>query len=132
MNRTIILLCCSLTLLVPLQAQQDTTAEGPAKNALQPIERFNNRQMTLAIKGKPASAHVTVHDWLLHGKQKVDRFPATGQLLVQLHSGRITTVINGKEEKREPGDFWTVPAGASMAVTVTSESAALHVVGIDK
>jgi hypothetical protein len=41
-------------------------------------------------------------------------------------------VINGKEEQRKGGDFWTVPAGGTMSVQVKSESAVLQTLAIKK
>jgi hypothetical protein len=118
--------CLSLLLLCGvLQAQEAPPAkpESPAANALQPIERFNSREITMAF---------VRNDWQIHGQQKIQNFPESGLLVVELHSGKVTTIINGKEERRNPGEFWTVPAGASMSVQVTSESAALHVVAVGK
>lgn len=129
--------CLLLFLLVPaLGAQQQggsaAEKEPPPPNALQSLERFNNRQINVLQAGRPVSSHVTIRDWLIHGRQKIEKFPETGLLVVSLHSGTVTTTIAGKEEKRLPGDFWTVPAKASMGVQVTSESAALHIVSITK
>jgi len=128
-------------LVTALQAQQPvggkqqpvpSKEESTAPNALQSQERYNNRQMTWLKAGKAVPAHVTIRDWEIHGRQKIEKFPETGALVVHLDSGRITTTIGGKQEKREPGDYWSVPAGTSMGVEVTSESAALHVVTIGK
>ncbi|HLW51496.1 MAG TPA: hypothetical protein VKW06_01535 [Candidatus Angelobacter sp.] len=137
MNRNRIATCASALLLAGMAAAQ--APEGPQKetaeaapNALQPIVRYDNQQMKLLVAGKLAASHVTVRDWEIHGKQKVAKFPETGMLIVQLQSGTVTTNIAGKEEKRRPGDFWTVPAGTTMALQVTSESAGLHVVSVSK
>lgn len=134
MNRTL-LLALPVFFVALLPAQQPkagAAAEAAAPHALQSIERFNNQQLALFAKGKPAAAHVTIRDWQLHGQLKVDKFPETGPFVVELQSGKVTTVINGKEEKRNPGDFWTVPAGATMSVQVNSESAALHVLAVSR
>jgi hypothetical protein len=133
MSRTLLLaLPVLFVALLPAQPKPGTAAEAAAPHALQSIERFNNQQLALFAKGKPAAAHVTIRDWQLHGQLKVDKFPETGPFVVELHSGKVTTMINGKEEKRNPGDFWTVPAGATMSVQVTSESAALHVLAVSR
>ncbi len=131
MNR--ILMClASLFLLSALHAQQPGGGKDQpaAPNALQPIERFNNRQMTLLKNGKPARVHITIRDWQVHGRQKIENFPEGGLRIVYLHSGTVTTVIGGKEEKHQPGGYWNVPAGTSMGVQVTSESASLHIVSV--
>jgi quercetin dioxygenase-like cupin family protein len=132
MSRIVVCLA-SLFFLAAVQAQEPVAdkRQSAAPNALQPIERFNNRQMTLLKSGKPTSAHVTIRDWQIHGRQRIEKFPETGLLIIHLHSGRVTTSIRGREEKREPGDYWDVPAGTSMGVQVTSESASLHVMAIN-
>lgn len=140
MNR-IVLGVAAFGLLATVQAQrpalakqQSSRAEGevPAPNALQSHERYNSRQMMLLKGGRTAPAQITIRDWEIHGPQKIEKFPEKGALIVHLDSGRITTTIAGKQEKREPGDYWSVPAGTSMGVEVSSESAALHVVSLGK
>ena len=104
-----------------------------AQNTVQPIERYNNAQSNLlTVGGRPVSARIAIRDWQIHGQQKIERFPETGTLIVQLQSGRITTTIGGATAERQPGEHWTVPAGTSMSVQVTSESAVLHVVSITR
>lgn len=104
-----------------------------AQNAIQPIERYNSVLSSLMIAGgRPISARIAIRDWQIHGQQKVDRFPETGTLIVELQSGRITTTIGGATAERQPGEHWTVPAGTLMSVQVTSESAVLHVVSITR
>jgi len=140
MIRIAVNLCC-FVLVAALHAQPpapgnqqpaSSKEEAAAPNALQPLTRFNNRQINFLKAGKPTAAHVTIRDWEIHGRQKIAKFPETGALTVHLQSGRIITTIAGKQEKREPGDYWSVPAGAAMGVQVTSESAILHVVAAGK
>jgi len=133
MNRVVLCLV-SFVLAAASQAQQSAAGkqETAAPNALQPIERFDSRQITVLKAGKPVPAHVTIRDWQIHGRQKIEKFPEAGTLIVHLQSGKITTTIGGKQEKREPGDYWNVAAGTSMGVQVTSESAILHVLAIGK
>lgn len=104
-----------------------------AQNTVQPIERYNSPQSNLLVAaGRPIRARIAIRDWQIHGKQRIERFPETGTLIVQLHSGRITTTIGGTTANRDPGEHWTVPAGTPMSIQVTSESALLHVVSIIK
>ena len=140
MNRIALCLgsCLLLGLLqapLPAPAQQRpqaSEAEALLPNVLQPLERYNNRQLTLFKEGKPSVVHVTIRDWEVHGRQKISKFPETGTLVISLQSGRIITNIGGKEAKREPGDYWRVPAGTTMGLEVTSESATLHVLAIGR
>jgi quercetin dioxygenase-like cupin family protein len=139
MNRTG--LCLTSWLLAALiQTQQPSAGqqrpaagkEAAAPKALEPLQRYDNRQFTLMRAGKATAAHVTIRDWEIHGRQKIPKFPETGALIVHLQSGRVITTIQGKQEKREPGDYWSIPAEGSMGVEVTSESAILHIVAIGK
>jgi quercetin dioxygenase-like cupin family protein len=117
-------LTAALACLAPTAARPQAT-QAPAA-ALQSFGRFDGRLTLRAPEGRAREIHVVVRQWQIHGRQRVDRFPERGFVVVHLHSGRVTTVINGKEETRKGGDFWVVPAGASMSVVVTSESALLE------
>lgn len=66
---------------------------------------------------------------MIAGKRKVE-ISEPGFLLVELRGGNVSTVIDGKEEKRVPGDFWTVPAQGKMTIQVTGESAGLDVLAL--
>lgn len=133
MNRVVLCLV-SFVVLATSQAQQSAAGkqETTAPNALQPVDRYDNRNMTLLKAGKAVPTHVTIRDWQIHGRQKIEKFPEAGILIVQLQSGRVTTTIRGVQEKREPGDYWNVADGTSMGVQVTSESAILHIVALGK
>ena len=100
--------------------------QGQALERLRPVERFAGKALIRTKGGGTRELHVLIRNWGLHGKQRVEKFPEEGFMVVQLHSGNLTTVINGQEQKRQGGDFWTVPAGTSMAVEVTSEAALLQ------
>jgi hypothetical protein len=117
-------------------AAPNRTAQSESANVIQTFTRFEGvatlargAPVAAAAPGKtttPATAQVNRKNWGLLGRQKIAIFPEQGFLIVHLHSGRITTVIDGREEKRNAGDFWTVPAGSRMSVEVTSESASLE------
>ncbi len=95
-----------------------------------PLSRFEGTAQ-LAVKGAaPATFHVSKKNWGIHGRQKIEKYPESGFLIVHLHSGLVTTIIDGKEEKRKVGDYWTVPAGSQMSLQVTSESASLETFSI--
>lgn len=132
--KRVVLCLVSLVALAASQAQQpvDGKQETAATNALQPLDRYDNRNLTLLKAGKAVPTRITIRDWQIHGRQKIEKFPEAGTLIVHLQSGRVTTTIKGVEEKREPGDYWNVADGTSMGVQVTSESAILHILAIGK
>jgi hypothetical protein len=111
-----------------------TLAQAPPQEigSLKPIERFDGKATIETKAGKPMEAHVVIRVWQIHGRQRIERFPEEGFMIVALHSGRVITAIGGKREERKGGDFWTVPTGSSMSVEVTSESALLETTALRK
>jgi quercetin dioxygenase-like cupin family protein len=106
-------------------------AQAPAA-PLKPLERFDG---TLRFRAQPGEARapeagVRVDNWIIDGRQKIDRFPlpAQGFVIVQLRGGTLTTTIDGKRERRREGAFWTVPPGATMAVETGDDSAVIQTV----
>jgi hypothetical protein len=100
--------------------------KSESESALSPRVRFEGDVTVQTKGGAPKAMRVVLRDWAIGGTRKIERFPEQGFMVVQLHSGNLTTTINGKQDKRSGGDFWTVPAGASMSLQVTSESAVLQ------
>lgn len=92
-------------------------------------DRFEGSASVRSKAGRTAQVRATLHQWSIPGKQRVE-ISEHGFLLVELRAGSLTTTVDNKEEKRRPGDFWTVPAKARMSVTVTSEAAVLDVMSL--
>jgi hypothetical protein len=109
-------------------AQPEQKPEATA--AVQPLNRFEGKTAFRTKQAKSKELHVVIRNWEIHGRQRIEKFPEQGFMVVHLHSGSVTTVINGKEEKHGGNAFWSVPAGSSMSVQVTSESALLEVMSI--
>jgi quercetin dioxygenase-like cupin family protein len=114
----------SLVEIAASTASAQTKSESVA--ALSPRVRFEGDVAVQTKAGASRMMRVVLRDWTIRGAQRIERFPEQGFAVVQLHSGNLTTTINGKQEKRSGGDFWTIPAGATMSVQVTSESAVLQ------
>jgi len=111
-------------------AQEATPARDANAGAVQTIRRFEGA-ITLQTKAAvTASVTVLKQNWALRGRQSLESFPVTGLTIVHLHSGLVTTTIDGQEVKRNTGDYWTVPAGSQMKLLVSSESASLETLSI--
>jgi len=77
------------------------------------------------------SSRVTVRIWILHNKEKIERLPESGLLLVELRAGqRCITIIDGKRVERKEGEFWLVPAGTSMGVETGRFSVVLQTIAL--
>jgi hypothetical protein len=137
LSRTALLVA---TVLLVVSSSRQTGAQTPPKSgsqsenvlALTKTDRFEGKTVLKLKTGRPQEVSVAMRSWALHGRLQVDKFPEHDFLVVYLHSGKVTTVIDGKQEQHKGGDFWTVPAAASMSIHVTSESALLQTLAIRK
>ena len=106
--------------------------EGRATERLSRTDRFLG-SVTLKNKaGKSVPLKVSVRTWGITGGREAIRVPEQGFVIVQLHSGKLTTVIDGKAQERGEGEFWVVGPGTQMAVEVTSEAAVLQAMTLHK
>jgi quercetin dioxygenase-like cupin family protein len=94
---------------------------------IQRLERFQAVATLLGKSGKSVAVHAAVHEWTILGEQRIPEFQEHDFLLVQLLGGKVTTVIDGKEQRRAKGEFWVVPANAKMSINATGETASLEV-----
>jgi len=95
--------------------------------AIQHLEKFQGAATLVDTKGKPRMVRAAVHQWTILGEQRIPEFQEHGFLLVQLLGGKVSTVIDGKEQRRVKGEFWVVPANAKMSIHATGETATLEV-----
>lgn len=133
-SRVLAVLAVSVLGVTPAATQQKASAQPEQKPeaavALKPLSRFDGRTAFRTKQGKSRELHVVVRNWEIHGRQRIEKFPEEGFMLVHLHSGKVTTVIDGKEEKWGGDAFWTVPAGSTISAQVTSESALLETMAV--
>ena len=101
--------------------------EGINTATIQRSEKFQGAATLIDKGGKPRMVRASVHQWTILGDQLIPEFHERGLLLVQLLGGKVTTVIEGKEQKRASGEFWVVPANARMSIHATGETATLEV-----
>jgi hypothetical protein len=119
-------------LLVPLVAllallHAIGSAQQPAKDTptdrVQRIPRFAG---TTQLEGK--EVRVSIDTWQVLDRTKLDalKLPLQGVTVVELRGGHLYTVIQGKRERRETGDFWTLPSEVDMGIETEDDSAALQ------
>ncbi len=105
--------------------------QRPAANPNMETRDKYQGSATVLKSGKPVPVRGAIQQITVQGHQHVAELPARGFLLLQLRGGKITAVINGKEEKHVAGDFWVVPANAKMSFDATGETATIEVVSLD-
>lgn len=113
-------------------AAPESQQKGEAVVPLSRFARFDGKTILQLKGGKSRELHVVMQDWIIHGRERVKKFPEEGFVMVHLLAGRVTTVIDGKEQAHGGGDYWTVPTGSTMSVQVTSESASLQTLAVRK
>jgi quercetin dioxygenase-like cupin family protein len=119
---TLVSVCLPLAATTLAQKQ-----EGINTATIQHSEKFQGAATLLEKGGRPRTVRASVHQWTILGDQLIPEFQEHGFLLVQLLGGKVTTVIEGKEQKRVSGEFWVVPANARMSIHATGETATLEV-----
>lgn len=117
---------------VPQNPSAQNQGEGRAAERLSSTDRFVGMVAMKNQAGKPVPMRVSIRTWGIAGGREAIRLPEQGFVIVQLHSGKLMTVIDGKEQERMEGEFWVVQPGMQMTVEVTSEAAVLQVMTLRK
>jgi quercetin dioxygenase-like cupin family protein len=121
----------SLTAM-PQQPSATSQEQGRAAERLSRTDRFVGSVTMRNKAGKSVPMRVSVRTWGISGGREAIRLPEQGFVIIQLHSGKLTTIIDGKEQEREEGEFWVVTPGAQMSVEVKSEAAVLQAMTLQK
>ena len=116
----------------PQNPSSKNQEEGRVAERLSRTDRFLGSVTMKNKAGKAVPLKVSVRTWGIAGGRGTIRVPEQGFVIVQLHSGKLTTVIDGKAQEREEGEFWVVGPGTQMAVEVTSEAAVLQATTLQK
>jgi hypothetical protein len=132
--------------LLALLTQVNSVAQSPTQKPeagpsskfdapveLQPIERFNGRTTLRSPRAakQAQNVQVTLRNWIIPNRQRVERLAESGFLVVQVRSGEdLTTVINGERRQRKVEEFFTVPAGTTLSVETGNDSAILQILSI--
>lgn len=113
---------------------QTDTSKFDELMPLQPVERFDGRASVsnprLLAAGQ-AEVQMTLRNWTIPNRQRIERFPETGFLIVQVRSGEdVFTVIDGQRQKRGVDEFFTVPSGSTLSIETGNDSVVLQTLAI--
>lgn len=111
----------------------DTRAQAPNKDT-QPtvtsIERLETSAKFMAKDGQAKVASVTLRQVSVYGKDPLDPISGPGFRLMTLRAGKVTTSLDDREQKRNPGDIWTVPESAKFSLRVQGEAAVIDIITV--
>jgi len=107
--------------VIPLLAACQSSSSGVRSH-----EGFAGN-LAVLNKGTQQSVTVNYRTWLIPPGATIDDL-AGGQsnLVVEVASGALTTIIDGRKEARQFGEFFVVPAGHKLQIVTTNHSAILH------
>jgi len=141
-----LLLAESLIVLVSLGQRPSPTATPaqPGKQVdaskfdetmpLQPVDRFEGRtslRNDRLLAAGQAEIQTTLRNWTIPNRQRIERFPEEGFLIVQVRSGEdMFTVIDGQRQKRTVEEYFTVPSGSAMSIETGNDSVVLQTLAI--
>jgi hypothetical protein len=123
-------LACMVGVLAALpsawgQAPSQASASGETAKTFRIREGFQAPLTLMTKQGKTVTLKVGIHRWSIDGTLgpqtvRVDEFT-----LFQLRSGKIKTLVDGKEVIKSADAYWTLPAGSTFTFEVKGETALL-------
>jgi hypothetical protein len=135
-RESILAIAFSATLLSASGAGQEVTAR--ADQTVLTRDRFAgevrlDRASGAIGEAAPATGpSVEVRNWSLAGGSRIEDLGIAheGFALVELRAGELTTIIDGRRDKRLEGAFWTVPPGARMGLETGDDVAVIQTIVI--
>jgi hypothetical protein len=114
--------------------EQIDTTKFDEPMPLQPIERFDGRttlKNPRLLAAGQAEIQMTLRNWTIPNRQRIERFPEQGFLIVQVRSGEDAyTVIDGQRQKRTVEEFFTVPSGSNLSIETGNDTVVLQTMAI--
>jgi len=116
------------------EGKPDEAAKFDEPTILKPLDRFDGRtvlrnaRLTAAGQGE---IQMTLRNWDIPNRQRIERFPELGFLIVQVRSGDdLVTVIDGHRQQRYVDEFFTVPAGSTMSIETGTDTSIIQTLAI--
>jgi hypothetical protein len=101
---------------------------------LQPIDRFDGRaalKNPKLLAAGQGQVQMTLRNWSIPNRQRIDKFPEQGFLIVQVRSGEdMYTVIDGQRQKRAIDEFFTVASGSTLSIETGNDTVVLQTMAI--
>lgn len=121
MTRRIAWIGTALALALPLGATL-------AQTKLEAVKLFDGTVATRTATGAALPVHLAAQSWTIANDGTAHEIPLAGFYVAHLESGTVAATVAGETANHQPGDYWTVKAGASMSVTVLSELAVIETI----
>jgi hypothetical protein len=98
-----------------------------------PLERFS-RPLELATARGRMRAEVRIFEWVIDPRAKIEALPlpARGLTIVLVRSNEMTTVINGRRERRVEGTNFTVPVDVPIGIETGDDAVGFDLIVIEQ
>jgi hypothetical protein len=115
---TIALIACTIT--------TTAAAQSALKKYPEPRVRFDGAVQVGTVDARTA-VQADMRTWILAPGLKAERLalPDDAIVIIELHAGKLETLIGEKREQRKPGSIWLVQPGESIAFTTEDDSVTL-------
>ena len=118
----------------PSNQEKPDASKFDATMPLQPVERFDGRaalKNPKLLAAGQAEVQMTLRNWSIPNRQRIEPFPEQGFLIVQVRSGEdVFTVIDGQRQKRAIDEFFTVPSGSTFSIETGNDTVVLQTLAI--
>ncbi|HZP85690.1 MAG TPA: hypothetical protein VFB54_02655 [Burkholderiales bacterium] len=103
--------------------------EAPTGATVSSVSHFTGA-VTARVSEKARKVRVDYRTWSIAPGTKLDALPikADGDVLYELHSGRLITRSAEEEIERVPGTFWTVRRGERQALETLDDTVVLRTI----
>ena len=107
-------------------AAQTTLTKYP-----EPRVRFNG-ELRVGPPQAARTVRVDMRTWILAPGLKAERLPlpAEANVVIELHAGKLETLIGDKRESRKPGEIWILQPGEQIVISTGDDSVTLTTLAI--
>jgi hypothetical protein len=103
----------------------------------QPAAKVESRDLfdgkvTLQAQGKDETISVGYKTWMIGAHATIDSLPLPGDrnVVVEVHSGTLATIIADQRQTRHTGEFWVVAPGQRMGIVTDDRAVILHTLSL--
>ena len=111
-------------------AKRETPPAAKAEQGPVVQERRFSGEVRLQTEGGMEAVRVEITNLDIRDRQTLEKLelPFAGTLTAYLQAGEVTTIIDGKRERRGQGQIWTVPPGVPMGLATGRDAASLQTI----
>ena len=106
-------------------------AQGTLRKYPEPRVRFEGEVQVGAADAR-RTVQADMRTWILAPGLKEERLalPGDATMIIELHAGKLETLVGDRREQRKPGTIWLVQPGEPLAFTTQDDSVTLTILAL--